>query len=339
MPYTLVPGRAQAAPAARARGGAASLCSPPALRPCWPGRERRDAARRGDRAGAGAAAAAATGRRHGAAGRRRDRAVAARGAARRHAGDPVALRFKHPPRAGLLFDLDTGRVLWRHEPDARAADRVADEDDDRARGHRPRAAGRARCRSPRRRCTTRARASACCRAGKWIGVETMLYGLLLPSGNDAAIALAQRAGGTVPRLRRADERARRGDGPACTRYSSPSGFATAATTRARPTSPRSPARCCASRAWRGSSAAARPCCRSRSRAASSTSTTTTRCCGTGYPGTTGDQDRLHRRRRAAASSPPCGAAAAASASCCCTRPTRAARRGAAGPRVPRPGAA
>ena len=32
--------------------------------------------------------------------------------------------------------------------------------------------------------------------GKWIGVNTMLHGLLLPSGNDAAIALAQRAGKT-----------------------------------------------------------------------------------------------------------------------------------------------
>ena len=33
------------------------------------------------------------------------------------------------------------------------------------------------------------------RRGRRVGVETMLHGLLLPSGNDAAIALAQRAGG------------------------------------------------------------------------------------------------------------------------------------------------
>ena len=31
-------------------------------------------------------------------------------------GDPVRARFKHMPRAGLLFDIDTGRVLWRHQP-------------------------------------------------------------------------------------------------------------------------------------------------------------------------------------------------------------------------------
>ena len=46
--------------------------------------------------------------------------------------------------------------------------------------------------------------------GRRIGVETMLNGLLLPSGNDAAIALAQKVSGTVPRLRRADEPRGRG---------------------------------------------------------------------------------------------------------------------------------
>jgi D-alanyl-D-alanine carboxypeptidase len=60
--------------------------------------------------------------------------------------------------------------------------------------------------------------------GKWIGVNTMLYGLLLPSGNDAAIALAQRAAGTEARfVDRMNERAaamRLG----CTRFASPSGI-------------------------------------------------------------------------------------------------------------------
>src|SRR4051794_9559026 len=30
--------------------------------------------------------------------------------------DPVRAPFKHPPRSGLLFDLATGRVLWRRDP-------------------------------------------------------------------------------------------------------------------------------------------------------------------------------------------------------------------------------
>src|SRR5690349_5309842 len=33
------------------------------------------------------------------------------------AADRVHVRFKHPPRSGLLFDLDTGAVLWRRQPD------------------------------------------------------------------------------------------------------------------------------------------------------------------------------------------------------------------------------
>src|SRR3954449_6118546 len=31
--------------------------------------------------------------------------------------DPVHIRFGHQPRSGLLFDLDTGEVLWRRVPE------------------------------------------------------------------------------------------------------------------------------------------------------------------------------------------------------------------------------
>jgi D-alanyl-D-alanine carboxypeptidase len=52
----------------------------------------------------------------------------------------------------------------------------------------------------------------------------MLYGLLLPSGNDAAVALAQHVSGSIKGfvVRMNEEAARLGLG--CTRYSSPSGF-------------------------------------------------------------------------------------------------------------------
>ena len=52
----------------------------------------------------------------------------------------------------------------------------------------------------------------------------MLYGLLLPSGNDAAVALAQHVAGSVHNFvsRMNDEAAKLGMG--CTRYSSPSGY-------------------------------------------------------------------------------------------------------------------
>ena len=61
--------------------------------------------------------------------------------------------------------------------------------------------------------------------GKLIGVEKMLHGLLLVSGNDAAIALAQRAaGGSERRFVRMMNRRARAMGLTCTRFSTPSGI-------------------------------------------------------------------------------------------------------------------
>ena len=60
--------------------------------------------------------------------------------------------------------------------------------------------------------------------GKHVRVETMLYGLLLPSGNDAAIALAQHVAGTVPRFVSLMNTQAAKLGMGCTRYSSPSGY-------------------------------------------------------------------------------------------------------------------
>src|SRR5437588_209183 len=31
------------------------------------------------------------------------------------AADPVQIPFHHPPRAGILFNLDTGQVLWQRD--------------------------------------------------------------------------------------------------------------------------------------------------------------------------------------------------------------------------------
>jgi serine-type D-Ala-D-Ala carboxypeptidase (penicillin-binding protein 5/6) len=60
--------------------------------------------------------------------------------------------------------------------------------------------------------------------GKDVPAETLLYGLLLPSGNDAAVALAQHVSGSVNAFVEGmnDEAARLGLG--CTHYSSPSGY-------------------------------------------------------------------------------------------------------------------
>jgi D-alanyl-D-alanine carboxypeptidase (penicillin-binding protein 5/6) len=138
--------------------------------------------------------------------------------------DSVLVRFKHPPRSGLLFDLDTGRVLWRRDPTRivpiasltkmMTALLVADR--------LPRGT---RARITKEAVHFQGSGVGLLPRGKRIGVETLLYGLLLPSGNDAAIALAQRAAhGSVRRFVGAMNARARRMGLACTRYSSPSGF-------------------------------------------------------------------------------------------------------------------
>ena len=112
------------------------------------------------------------------------------------AHDPVKLRFKHPPRAGILVDLDSGRVLWQRDPSRvlpiaslakmmTALLVVHSAPPDAPGAHHPRGPG---LQGLGRRVLPR---------GKNVPLETLLTGLLLPSGNDAAIALAQHVAGTT----------------------------------------------------------------------------------------------------------------------------------------------
>jgi D-alanyl-D-alanine carboxypeptidase (penicillin-binding protein 5/6) len=137
--------------------------------------------------------------------------------------DPVTLRFKRPPRSGLLFDLDTGRVLWRRDPTrvlpiaSLTKMMTALIVVERLRDH-------AQVRISRHALKYRGAGVGMFKAGRRVGVNTMLHGLLLPSGNDAAIALAEQVAGSVPRfVGLMNERARR-MGLECTRFSSPDGF-------------------------------------------------------------------------------------------------------------------
>src|SRR5919109_16069 len=137
--------------------------------------------------------------------------------------DLVTLRFHKPPRSGLMFDLDTGRGLWRHEPERVlpiasltkmmtalvVVDRVREG---------------AKVLITREALDYRGSGVGLLPRGKWIGVSTMLHGLLLPSGNDAAIALAQRAAGSVRRFVRLMNARARQMGLACTRFTSPQGL-------------------------------------------------------------------------------------------------------------------
>jgi D-alanyl-D-alanine carboxypeptidase len=60
--------------------------------------------------------------------------------------------------------------------------------------------------------------------GRRIRLESMLYGLMLPSGNDAADALAQAVAGSNRSFVVQMNREAAALGLSCTRYSSPSGF-------------------------------------------------------------------------------------------------------------------
>jgi D-alanyl-D-alanine carboxypeptidase (penicillin-binding protein 5/6) len=140
------------------------------------------------------------------------------------APDLVRLRFKHPPRSGLLFDLDTGQVLWRRDP-TRVLPIASLTKIMTALVVAERVPPTGKVLITKEALAYTGSGVGVLPRGKWIGVSTMLYGLLLPSGNDAAIALAQRAARGSERgfidLMNARAAAM---GLPCTRYSTPSGI-------------------------------------------------------------------------------------------------------------------
>jgi serine-type D-Ala-D-Ala carboxypeptidase (penicillin-binding protein 5/6) len=142
-------------------------------------------------------------------------------------GDPrdtVRVRFKDPPAAGLLFDVDTGRVLWRLHPLRRRPIAsltkiltaiVIDE----------RVPAGSRLRVSRRALNTTGSAVGMFKPGQRIGVSALLHGLLLPSGNDAARVLAEGAAdGSLNRFVRLMNETAAEMGLRCSRFSTPSGL-------------------------------------------------------------------------------------------------------------------
>jgi D-alanyl-D-alanine carboxypeptidase (penicillin-binding protein 5/6) len=137
--------------------------------------------------------------------------------------DTIRQRFRKQPRAGLLFDLDTGEVLWRRLPD-RVLPIASLTKMMTALVVVRRAAPDAKVRVTKEALAYRGSGVGVLPRGRRVKLETMLNGLLLPSGNDAAIALAQRVSGTVAGfVERMNEHAR-ALGMGCTRFSSPSGL-------------------------------------------------------------------------------------------------------------------
>jgi serine-type D-Ala-D-Ala carboxypeptidase (penicillin-binding protein 5/6) len=143
----------------------------------------------------------------------------------RRAADPppVEVAFAHPPRAGILFDVDSGRILWRRDAGRRlpiasltkmmTALIIAER-------HR---LGERVAITPQA-LAYQGSGVGVLPKGEKVPLRDLLYGLLLVSGNDAAIALAQHDAGSVPNFVGRMNRWARRLGLRCSRFSSPSGI-------------------------------------------------------------------------------------------------------------------
>ncbi len=139
------------------------------------------------------------------------------------AQDPVQIPFRHPPRAGILINLDTGQILWQRNPHLRVP--IASLTKmmtalltvERTTPHQKVLITKAAI-------ETSGSKVGVLPLGRHVPVESLMYGLLLPSGNDAAVALAQHDAGSVGDFVRSMNSRAAQLGMGCTRYSSPSGF-------------------------------------------------------------------------------------------------------------------
>jgi len=136
---------------------------------------------------------------------------------------PVKVEFAHRPRAGILFDVHSGRVLWQHDPGRRLPIASLTK--------MITALILARRDRPDERVLITAQALAyqgsgigVLPKGKKVPLRDLFDGLLLVSGNDAAIALAQHDSGSVAAFvgRMNEWRGRLGLN--CSHFSSPSGI-------------------------------------------------------------------------------------------------------------------
>jgi D-alanyl-D-alanine carboxypeptidase (penicillin-binding protein 5/6) len=136
---------------------------------------------------------------------------------------PVTYRFKHPPAAGILFDVNTGRVLWQRRPRLEhpiasltkmmTALIVAGRD-----------SPKERVRVSAKAAHTPGSATGLLPRGRKVPLEPLLQALVMISANDAAVALAEHDGGTVARFVKKMNRQARAMQLTCTRFSTPNGL-------------------------------------------------------------------------------------------------------------------
>jgi D-alanyl-D-alanine carboxypeptidase len=137
--------------------------------------------------------------------------------------DAFHIHLRRPPRAGLVFDVDTGEVLWRLRPTLvrpiasltkimtalLVVERSHPDDPVRITKAALNYSGSGVGLLPR---------------GRRVRLETLLNGLLIVSGNDAAIALAVHLAGTERRFVATMNRRARAWGLDCTHFASSHGL-------------------------------------------------------------------------------------------------------------------
>ena len=137
--------------------------------------------------------------------------------------DAFKLRFSVPPRAGIVFDVNSGEVLWRRNPLKRVqiasltkimtALLVVEQ-------KRPKDL----IRITKDALNYQGSGVGLLPKGRHVTTEALLHGLLLPSGNDAAIALADGVAGSRAAFVAEMNRKAQALGLRCTHFASPSGI-------------------------------------------------------------------------------------------------------------------
>jgi D-alanyl-D-alanine carboxypeptidase (penicillin-binding protein 5/6) len=136
---------------------------------------------------------------------------------------PVQYRFKHPPVAGVLFDMKSGQILWQRKP--RLEHPIA------SLTKMMTALIVARRNSPHERVKVSAKAAhtpgsatGLLPRGRKVPLGPLLQALIMISANDAAVALAEHDGGTVTRFIKQMNRQARAMQLTCTHFSTPNGL-------------------------------------------------------------------------------------------------------------------
>lgn len=135
----------------------------------------------------------------------------------------LAVKLKLPLVSGLVFDVRTGRVIWQRNP-ARVLPIASLTKMMTALVVVAHARPNARVLITRQAVHFSGSGVGLLPLGKRVSLLSLLYGLLLPSGNDAAIALAQHVAGTQNRFIALMNREARQLGLRCTRFTTVSGI-------------------------------------------------------------------------------------------------------------------